>query len=114
MHQVRLRCTRTTVSRILSGELIKPMFLDGRMMIALTFALVSQSVAASLHSPETQIAGASSDVQPRAQAYEKNCVSSLRTLNTAQITYWGGDPQKGYARSLKQLGPKGEGMIESV
>ena len=41
-------------------------------------------------------------------------VGNLRTLNTAQVTYWGGDAKKGFARSLKQLGPRGEDLIEQV
>jgi hypothetical protein len=90
------------------------MFLTKRVLIALTFALACQSVPACMYSWETQTAGPTSDVQPKAKAYEETCVGSLRTLNTAQATYWGGDPQKGYARSLKQLGPRGEGMIEPV
>jgi len=46
--------------------------------------------------------------------YEESCVSSLRTLNTAQVTYWGGDEKKGFARSLEQLGPRGEDLIDPV
>jgi hypothetical protein len=90
------------------------MFRTRRMLIALTAVLACQTVPASMYLPESQTAGASSDVQSMAKAYEDTCVSNLRTLNTAQGTYWGGDPQKGYARSLEQLGPKGEGYIEPI
>lgn len=44
-------------------------------------------------------------------ALEKGCVVNLRTLNTAQITYWGGNDSKGFARTLTQLGPEGEGLV---
>jgi len=54
------------------------------------------------------------DIQSRVKTYEEACVSSLRTLNTAEATYWGGDPQKGYARSLEQLGPTGVDFIEPI
>jgi hypothetical protein len=90
------------------------MFRSCRLLISLTLALAYQSASTSICLPETQIVSASSDVQSRAKAYEEVCVSNLRTLNTAQITYWGGDPQKGYARNLEELGPKGEGLIEPV
>jgi len=90
------------------------MFLIRRMLIALPLALVCQSVPAFVNSPAKQTAGASSDVQLRTKVYEESCVGNLRTLNTAQVTYWGGDAKKGFARSLKQLGPRGEDLIEQV
>src|SRR6267154_3231686 len=90
------------------------MFLIRRMLIALPVAGVCQSVPAFVYSPAKQTAGASSDVQVRAKVYEEYCVRSLRTLNTAQVAYWGGDAKKGFARSLKQLGPGGEDLIERV
>src|SRR5690349_18677139 len=62
----------------------------------------------------SQTPRASNDIQSRVKAYEEACVSSLRTLNTAEVTFWGGDPQKGYARSLEQLGPKGVDFIEPI
>lgn len=67
-----------------------------------------------MYPPAKQTAGPSSDVQLRAKVYEESCVRSLRTLYTAQVTYWGGDAKKGFARSLKQLGPRGEDLIEQV
>ena len=89
------------------------MFSTGRVLVALSLVLACQVVHASAYLLESQ-AAANSDVQTRSKAYEEACVSSLRTLNTAQVTYWGGDPEKGFARSLAQLGPKGEGIIEAV
>jgi hypothetical protein len=47
-------------------------------------------------------------------AYEKSCVATLRMLNVAEGTYWGGDTAKGYARTLRELGPAGSGMIDAV
>jgi len=32
----------------------------------------------------------------------------------AQGTYWGGDAKKGYARTLKELGPGGAGMVDAA
>jgi type IV pilus assembly protein PilA len=92
------------------------MFILRRMLIALTLAVVCQLVPAFVYSLAKQTAGASSDVQRRAKAYEESCVGSLRTLNTAQVTYWGGDAKKGFARSLKQLGPRprGQDLIDPV
>jgi hypothetical protein len=47
----------------------------------------------------------------KAKMDENLCVLNLRTINTAQATYWGGDQAKGFARTLEQLGPKGEGIV---
>ena len=54
-----------------------------------------------------------SSVEQEARALEKACVLSLRTLNVAQITYWGGDDNRGFARALKQLGPDGAGLLNA-
>lgn len=37
-------------------------------------------------------------------ANEASAVSSMRTINTAQITYWGGDPHRSFAPNLATLG----------
>jgi hypothetical protein len=47
-------------------------------------------------------------------ALEKACVLSLRSLNVAQGTYRGGDDSKGFARTFKQLGPAGEGLLDAA
>ena len=88
------------------------MFRIHRILVALAAVFACQSVPASVYLLEVQTAGSPPDAQSMARAYEEGCVSSLRTLNSAQGIYWGGDPQKGYARSLKQLGPNGEDLIE--
>jgi hypothetical protein len=51
------------------------------------------------------------DIQEKVRILEKGCVLTLRTLNTAQISYWGGNDTKGFARTFKQLGPDGEGVL---
>ncbi|MFY9905017.1 MAG: hypothetical protein WAK62_07720, partial [Terriglobales bacterium] len=48
------------------------------------------------------------------RAREKACVLNLRSLNVAQITYWGGDDTRGFARTLKQLGPDGAGLLDAA
>jgi hypothetical protein len=42
-------------------------------------------------------------------ANESTAVASIRTVNTAQLTYATAYPQKGYARSLAALGPDPRG-----
>jgi hypothetical protein len=32
-------------------------------------------------------------------------------MNTAEVTFWGGDPTKGYTHTLKELGPAGSGLV---
>ena len=54
------------------------------------------------------------DTKMQVGALEKSCVLNLRTLNVAQITYQGGDVSKGFARTLKQLGPDGEGLLDAA
>ena len=85
-----------------------------RVLLALTLAVVCQSVFAFVDSSPNQTAVANSNLSQKAKVHEDSCVASLRTLNTAQVTYWGGDPHKGFARSLKQLGPSGDGLIDLV
>jgi hypothetical protein len=49
-----------------------------------------------------------------ARVDEEVCVSNLRAITGAQSDYWGGDPNRGYARTLKELGPAGVGFLEPV
>jgi len=56
----------------------------------------------------------STAIEKQVEAYEEVCVSSLRVINVAEGTYWGGDSAKGYARTLKELGPAGVGFIDAV
>jgi hypothetical protein len=53
-------------------------------------------------------------IEKRVNAYEEWCVSTLRVINVAEVTYWGGDSAKGYARTLKELGPAGAGLLNAV
>ena len=45
---------------------------------------------------------------------ETSCVSTLRTINVAEATYWGGIDTRGYIGSLQKLGPSGENLIDAV
>ncbi|MGA2300857.1 MAG: hypothetical protein ABSG77_09215 [Candidatus Acidiferrum sp.] len=51
---------------------------------------------------------------PRAEAEEQAAVGSVRTLNTALAMYHAAEPAKGYAATLKELGPEGKGYIEKT
>jgi hypothetical protein len=51
---------------------------------------------------------------PRAEAEERAAVSNIRTLNTALVMYHAEEPAKGYAATLKELGPEGKGYIEKT
>ena len=62
-------------------------------------------------------------LRARIAANESSAVGSLRTMNTAQVTYQTSYPSMGYASSLSQLGPvsgggdpssTGAGLIDSV
>lgn len=55
-----------------------------------------------------------SGLEQRVKSYEQACVLSLRTINTAQLTYRGGDETKGFAHTLKELGPQGARILDSV
>ena len=47
----------------------------------------------------------------QAASLEDACISDLRLLGTAQGTYSGLHPDRGFARKLSQLGPKGENLV---
>lgn len=59
---------------------------------------------------------ATPEVKPSILAHvrEQSCIANLRSINVAQNTYWGGEPGKGYSRTLKELGPEGAALIEPV
>ena len=56
----------------------------------------------------------SQSARDKVRAYESSCVATLRLINLAQGTYWGGDPKKGYARTLRELGPAGAGILDAA
>ncbi|MGC1616770.1 MAG: hypothetical protein WA736_18995, partial [Candidatus Acidiferrum sp.] len=58
--------------------------------------------------------GDDSVLEKRVEAYEEACILSLRTINTAEATYRGGDEIKGFARTLGELGPKRAGILEPI
>jgi type IV pilus assembly protein PilA len=49
-------------------------------------------------------------LRARIAANESSAVSSVRTINTAEISYQSTYPTVGYATSLAQLGPTGNGV----
>lgn len=85
-----------------------------RLSAAVGLVLASVLASAQVNVPGARVADGGSDLERRVQAEEESCISNLRTINVAQGTYWGGDAKKGFARGLKQLGPKGAGLIEPV
>ncbi|HEY7095602.1 MAG TPA: prepilin-type N-terminal cleavage/methylation domain-containing protein [Terriglobales bacterium] len=50
-------------------------------------------------------------LRARIAANESSAVSSVRTINTAQVTYQSAYPTFGYANVLSQLGPGGPGSV---
>jgi uncharacterized protein YciI len=54
------------------------------------------------------------EIIPRAEADEQEALRSVRTLNTALAMYNAAEPAKGYAASLKDLGPEGKAYIEKT
>ena len=84
-----------------------PRFLIALVLVAAEFALFT--VAGTL------AAGAQgADPGDRAKADETSCVATLRTINVAQASYQGGDETKGFARTLKELGPRRVAFIDAV
>jgi hypothetical protein len=80
-------------------------FRSRALIAAVSFAFVSASAQATQETAPPE---------KLAKAYEESCISNLRSINVAQGTYWGGDPTKGYARTLRELGPAGVGFLEPV
>src|SRR5438552_4425113 len=50
-------------------------------------------------------------LRARIAANESSGVSSIRTINTAEVTYQSGYPTWGYADTLAKLGPGGVGSV---
>ena len=50
-------------------------------------------------------------LRARIAANESSAVSSIRTINTAEVTYQSAYPTVGYSSSLGQLGPGGAGTV---
>ena len=63
---------------------------------------------------QTTQSATQTDLLKQIQVYEDACVLSLRLINDAQGLYWGGDQDKGYARTLRELGPSGAALLEPV
>ncbi len=81
------------------------------LAITLMLMLVATLSCPRVCNSSAQLAGTSSDPKERIETYEASCIGNLRIINVAQGTYRGGDSKKGYARSLRELGPKGEALI---
>jgi hypothetical protein len=77
---------------------------------ALILAVLCILVARIPMSGQTKVV----DKGEQIKEYENTCIELLRTINVAQGTYWGGDTAKGYARTLKELGPTGVQLIDSI
>lgn len=52
--------------------------------------------------------------QNLASAKERSSAASLRMINAAEGTYWGGDRAKWYVRRLNALGPEEAKLIDAV
>jgi hypothetical protein len=61
--------------------------------------------------PAAQTRDGESSLRMRVDASEASCIGDLRAINVAQGAFMGGDSEKGYARTLDQLGPEGKGFI---
>ena len=79
-----------------------------RLLSVIVFVCCGIGKAQSVNGTDTEA------VQEKVTILEKGCVLSLRTFNVAQITYWGGNETKGFARTFKQLGPDGEGVLDAA
>jgi hypothetical protein len=84
-----------------------------RLVIAVASPIFAVAFTLSGMAMQSKQSGGPSQ-QELAKTYEESCVLHLRTINTAQSTYWGGEPSKGYARTLRELGPAGAGLLEPV
>jgi hypothetical protein len=80
------------------------------VVVVLLFSSIPHGFGARVAEP--QAAAANSDLSQRVKAEEEACVTNLRAINSAQAIYESGDPNKGFARSLKQIGPGKQGPLE--
>jgi hypothetical protein len=84
-----------------------------RFVIAVASPIFTVAFTLSCMAMQSKQSGGPSQ-QELAKTYEEMCILHLRTINTAQVTYWGGEPIRGYARTLRELGPAGAGLLEPV
>jgi len=84
--------------------------------IAIVAGLFAATVFTSggMSHTRAQAAAPSPDAAHITAAREQSCITNLRAINMAQALYSVGDTTKGFARSLKQLGPDGNGRLEAV
>jgi hypothetical protein len=90
--------------------------LNSPARIAIAASALTATVLASrtVGDLKAQTAAASPDAARMSKSREESCITNLRAINQAQALYSVDDTTKGFARSLKQLGPDGNGRIESV
>lgn len=79
-------------------------FLSSVIILGLQFASVANLNAQ----------GGDEHVKNQISFEESSCVSTLRMINVAEGTYWGGVEAKGYAGSLGELGPAGVSLIDKA
>ena len=77
----------------------------------LALVMLLGSAAVGQNSSQSPHDASSNDPAKEARAREDACVSDLRLLGTAQATYSGMHPERGFARTLGELGPKGENLV---
>ena len=75
-------------------------------------ALLLTTMAFACHVAQPGQAPATPNLEEQVRTEEAVCIVNLRTINAAQIAYQGGDETKGFARSLRELGPAGAGILE--
>ncbi len=84
-----------------------PRFLMWIMLIAVELVALAHTGVLPAYAQGT-------DIRARAKLDEESCITTLRTINVAEAAYQGGDDTKGFARTLKELGPAGESLIDWV
>src|SRR6266851_4187393 len=85
--------------------------------MALSFRLLGRSalfliiMAFACRVAQPGQAPATPNLEEQVRTEEAVCILNLRTVNAAQIAYQGGDETKGFARTLRELGPAGRGIL---
>lgn len=74
-------------------------------------ALLVITMAFACHATRPDQAPTTSNLEEQVRTEEAVCITNLRAINTAQIYYQGGDETKGFARTLRELGPAGVGAL---
>jgi hypothetical protein len=83
-----------------------------RKLTLCVFLLIMAGWIAPMHWAQAPASGQATIL--RAEAEERAALKSIRTLNTALAMYHAAEPAKGYAATLKELGPEGKEYIEET